>query len=430
MTSFTLERADGSTRNIKGYRKGKIDPGAKRYGAKRFQSSELPPKVDLRPRFTAIEAQGETNSCTANAVAGAYEYILKRHLGDDAYDVSRLFVYYNARSLDPDFSGEVKDEGSAISLAVKSLGDFGICSEDTWPFDQAQVNEKPSDPAYEEAGKFLIEEYAVVPTELFAWKHCLAEGYPIVFGLELYNSFDQQRKPGLVPEPTPNEESREEHAGHAMVCVGYSDTDQVFIVRNSWGPEWGDAGYCYIPYRYIMNSKYNDGDSWFIRRVDEMALDQALWGDDYSVTGTYETELADMSDKDYQKMLEDMGRIPLETRIGLIAYNAASMDGEVSEQEVEAIANYMKDTLKSLGSDLSPAKVLRVCAKLADNEDLVKESVALLNKHLSKEMLSTIAGDVEEIIGSDDLSKEESELIDWLNSEWQIEKKGGGAEQS
>jgi C1A family cysteine protease len=46
-----------------------------------------------------------------------------------------------------------------------------------------------------------------------------------------------------------------------MLCVGYSDPDRVFIVRNSWGSDWGDKGYCYIPYDYLMSEKYNDGDS-------------------------------------------------------------------------------------------------------------------------------------------------------------------------
>lgn len=418
---FTISRADGSERRILGYRKGSIDPAAKRYGAQRFQSKDLPPKVDLRKHFTAIEAQGETNSCTANAVAGAYEYIVKRHLGEEAYDASRMFVYYNARALDPSY-GPIEDQGSMIGIAVKGLKEYGVCSEETWPFDQANVNEKPSDPAYEEAAKFLIEDYAVVPTDLFAWKHCLAEGYPIVFGLELYNSFDQHRTKGLVPEPTPNEVQREEHAGHAMVCVGYSDKDEVFIVRNSWGPEWGDGGYCYIPYNYVMNPKYNDGDSWFIRRVDELQLEAALWGDDSSVTGSYDTELGNMTDEAYQAMLDDMGDFPLETRIAIILHNAAAADGEVSEEELQQIADYMKETLTALGSDLSAMRVLRACLKNADNEDLLNESVQLLNKHLSKEMLATIAGDVSEIIGTDDLAQEESDFVDWLNSEWQVEK--------
>lgn len=422
--SFFLERADGERREVKGYKKGNKGV-AKKYAASRFQSNQLPPKVDLRSKFTDIEEQGDTNSCTANAVAGAYEYILKRHLKDDAYDVSRLFVYYNARELD-ESTDDIEDEGTTLELAVKSLGEYGVCSEDTWPFDEDKVNEEPSEEAYEEAGKFLIEEYAVVPTDLFSWKHCLAEGYPIVFGLSLFQSFDKHRTPGLVPEPTPKEEARESQGSHAMVCVGYSDKDQVFIVRNSWGNEWGDDGYCYIPYKYMMNEKYNDGDSWYIRRVDELALEEALWGEDSSVTGDYETELGEMSDEDYQEMLEAMGDVPLETRIALVIYNAASWDGEVSDEELDEISTYLESTFESLGSELSAKKVLRTCRKWESDEkkmeQLLDESIELLGQHLSSEMLATIASDAEEIIGTDDLADEEQAFLDWLTEEWQVKK--------
>lgn len=418
MKSFTIQRADGEERQVRGYIKGTISADTKRYGASRFKETELPPKVDLRPYFTAIENQGSTNSCTANAVAGVYEYIIKRHLGEEGYDVSRLFVYYNARY--DEESEAIEDEGAMIGDAVKSLMEYGVCSEETWPFDEDLVNDEPGEEAYDEAAKFLIEDYAVVPTDLFSWKHCLAEGYPIVFGLSLYNSFDKHRKPGLVPLPAKSEVERGEHAGHAMVCVGYSDADQIFIVRNSWGDDWGDDGYCYIPYNYVMNPKYNDGDSWYIRRVDELALEEGIWGDDSSVTGTYETELASMSDEDYEQMLEAMGDIPLETRIALILHDAASYDGEVSEEELDEIASYMEETLKALGSDLSAKKVMRACRRHADDEKLVEESVELLGEYLSNEMLATIASNIAEVIGVDDVADEEQEFLDWLNSVWQL----------
>lgn len=111
----------------------------------------------------------------------------------------------------------------------------GACSENTWPYEIDKYSEQPPEEAYEEAANFVVEDMQLVPVSLDAWKQALAEGHPIIFGLSLFNSFDAQRKPGLVPAPTPSEVSRESHSGHAMLCVGYSDPDKVFIVRNSWG---------------------------------------------------------------------------------------------------------------------------------------------------------------------------------------------------
>jgi hypothetical protein len=156
--------------------------------------------------MTPVENQSATSSCVANAVAGAYEYLVKQHRQDDAYDVSRLFIYYVARAIadevDPADEPELEDGGTMIGAAIEALKQYGACSEETWPFDEDIVNDAPSGDAFEEASGFLVEDVAQVPTRLEAWKAALAEGHPIVFGLNLYESFDAHRRPGMVPAPS------------------------------------------------------------------------------------------------------------------------------------------------------------------------------------------------------------------------------------
>ena len=317
--SFSFSRADGTERKVSGYVYRQPLASAKRYQASDSDVETLPAKVDLRPHLPPVEDQGPLSSCVANAVAGAYEYLVKRHRDEQEaeteYDVSRLFIYYNARAKRGDVE---EDSGSVIADAIQGLREEGACSEETWPYEEEAVNEQPSDEAYEEAAKFLVEDMQLVPCTLEGWKTALAEGYPIIFGLGLYGSFDQQRKKGLVPVPSPKEASRESHGGHSMLCVGYSDPDKVFIVRNSWGPDWGDKGYCYIPYEYLMSEKYNDGDSWIIRQLENLDVDSETWGDDESLIGDLDTELGQMSEDDYFAMLEAMGGIHLETRMAML----------------------------------------------------------------------------------------------------------------
>jgi len=100
-------------------------------------------------------------------------------------------------------------------------------------------------------------------TDLTALKTALAEGYPVVLGINVYESFesDQVAKTGIVPLP---EDSEKLLGGHAVLAVGYKDDvvniDQgVVIVRNSWGEGWGDKGYFYLPYSYF--TKYVS-DMW------------------------------------------------------------------------------------------------------------------------------------------------------------------------
>lgn len=268
----------------------------------------------------------------------------------------------------------------------------------------------------------MVEDVQMIPVELDAWKQALAEGNPIIFGLKLFDSFDKQRKPGLVPNPTPKETTREEHSGHAMLCVGYSDTDKVFIVRNSWGPDWGDNGYCYIPYSYMMSPDHNFGDSWIIKQLNNFEVDESTWGDETSITGDYDTELADMSEEDYAEMVDAMGDFPLEFRIAFLIIYAAAADGDVSDEELKEISVYMKDTLEKLGIKMKVDKLMSNVADQLETEGLLEESIELLGQYLSNKLLAKILNDIRDIIGVDNLNEEEENFVSDLTEAWQIEE--------
>ena len=412
-----IKRADGWSRMVQGYRYAAPRPGTKKFAAA-ATVAKLPPRVDLRQHMTAVENQGDTNSCVANAVAGAYEYLAKRHLGDGAYDVSRMFIYYNARYIE---DAENEDEGTAIGDALEGLKTYGACAEETWPFDEELVNDEPEEGAYDEAKNFLVEDMAQVPVDLDAWRQALAEGNPIVFGISLYESFDAHRQKGLVPMPSPTEAARESHDGHAMLCVGYSDPDKLFIVRNSWGDDWGDDGYCYIPYAYLTNKKYNDGDSWIIRRLDHFDIDESTWShDEESVLPELHTELAAMTEEAHHAMLDALGAVPLETRLALLHLRAANADDEISDEELDAVAEYLDLVHEQLGSELSAAKVLRNAKHMIGDDGLLKKTIALLGQHLSKGMLAAIVNSLTEVADADDTSDEESAFIESLVEAWQV----------
>lgn len=422
---------EGNVRRASGYKSRRPQTSDKRYASGRIGAGQLPPRVDLREKMTPVENQGDTSSCVANAVAGAYEYLVKLHRGED-WDVSRLFIYYNARavgdSVDPEEQDdELDDEGSQIADAIEGLRRYGACSEETWPFDEERVKERPDDESYEEASSFLVEQMELVPTHLDAWKHALAEGHPIIFGLSLYDSFDRQRRPGLVPQPTRNESSRESHSGHAMLAVGYSDRDRVFIVRNSWGDDWGDEGYCYIPYDYLMNSRYNDGDSWIIKQLENAEVDQATWDDDDdSVLESLDSALGNMSEEDFTALLDAMGKWPLEFRLAHLFLHAAGADGDVSEEEVAGILEFLAPIFEALGTRSSPERVLRNAMREAGNSKLLRESIDLLGEHLDAAVLGSIATSLREVVGADDLSQEEEDFLAAIVEAWQV---GDGSEE-
>lgn len=345
--SYAVDRATGLWRALSGCQATE-DCDATQYCAERFEEDELPQQVDLREFMTPVENQAGANSCTANAVVGGYEYFMNR-LGHEV-DFSRLFLYYNARALAAEEEGEdeIRDQGSSISQALEMLMEHGLCHEETWPYETEEdgsvvnVNEEPDDDAYDEAEElqdvpeFQWEEPEQIPLDLFTMKHCLAEGYPFVFGLSLFKSFDQVNAHGRVPMPDfDSEEGRESHGNHAMLCVGYKDSIESFIVRNSWGEDWGDDGYCYIPYEYMTDENLCF-ECWKIKGQTDVDLAEDVWFEDEGVEDDFYEE-AEEGDICYLTQVEAIAVICLigcEVD-GLAPEEAELLDSLYEEYEID-----------------------------------------------------------------------------------------------
>jgi C1A family cysteine protease len=223
----------------------------------------LPSHIDLRPSCSAIEDQGNLGSCTGNALAGAIEF-LERKNNVPFVDASRLFIYYNERAME----GTIKsDAGAMIRDGIKTLKKQGVCSETRWPYVISKFAVKPNTACYKDALKHQITSYHRIVT-LDDMRTCLADGFPFVFGFTVYESFESQEvaRSGIVQLPQPAERSL---GGHAVLAVGYDDEERRFIVRNSWGIDWGQKGYFTIPYEYLASRSLAD-DLWTIRRGELM----------------------------------------------------------------------------------------------------------------------------------------------------------------
>ena len=217
----------------------------------------IPQQVDLRQYCSPVEDQGQLGSCTANAIVGMLEWLENKNRDVNNVRLSRLFVYYNERNIE----GQVnEDAGAFIHDGIGSLATNGICEEQTWPYNESMIAVKPSPVAYSQALSRRYHTYHQLSGKA-GLIGCLAEGYPFVFGVPVQEStFCSEYLPGaMVPMITGNERDL---GGHAMCCVGYDMQKDVFIVRNSWGPDWGDKGYCYFPIDYIT---YFGDDFWTVR---------------------------------------------------------------------------------------------------------------------------------------------------------------------
>jgi C1A family cysteine protease len=219
---------------------------------------KLPPKVDLRKLCSPVENQESLGSCTANALVGALEF-LERKNKQPYTDLSRLFIYYNERVIEHTVKS---DNGAMLRDGVKTLSKDGVCPESFWPYDISKYASKPTSQCYKEAALHKITQYNRI-LSLAQMRSCLAEGYPFVFGFSVYDAFESPKvaETGVLNMPKPGERML---GGHAVLAVGYDDKSSRFIVRNSWGVEWGKKGYFTMPYDYAANTNLAD-DFWTIR---------------------------------------------------------------------------------------------------------------------------------------------------------------------
>jgi C1A family cysteine protease len=224
--------------------------------------NKLPAAVDLskNPAMPPVYDQGQLGSCTANAIGGAYEFETRKQ-GLQDFMPSRLAIYYGERVVE---NTVASDAGAEIRDGMKVINQTGVGPEALWPYVISKFSKKPPAAYYAAAKLHQCTAYESVEQTEAAIKSQLAAGFPVVFGISVYESFESQAvaNSGTVPMPKPKEKLL---GGHAILIVGYTST--VFRFRNSWGTSWGKKGYATLPTAYVLDSKLAS-DFWTVRVVE------------------------------------------------------------------------------------------------------------------------------------------------------------------
>lgn len=226
----------------------------------------IPAKVDLRPWCSPIENQLSIGSCTAHAGMGIVEYFERRAYGNHI-NGSRLFLYKTTRNL----MQVTGDTGAWLRNTMGALALCGVPDEKYWAYKVADFDKEPPAFVYAVADNFEALKYfchdpagSNVPTAtvLTTVKQYLGAGIPSMFGFWGFASSNDTNVPGGIPYPCPGESAQ---WGHAIVAIGYDDAKKIkntrcnkettgaLLIRNSWGTTWGDKGYGWLPYDYVLN---------------------------------------------------------------------------------------------------------------------------------------------------------------------------------
>jgi len=239
-------------------RKSKPDPRDKKMG---LAHVNLPPKIDLRETgwLPDVLDQGNLGSCVAHGASAALQFCLKKNK-IKLFPPSRLYMYYTTRVYIEHISPS-DDAGCEIRDVCKAICNYHVCDEKYMPYDTSKYDVAPSGTAVGAARLHTRLQYCAVNLDLKSIKNTLVQNFPIIFGLQIYSSFEEEPAISTGYVPIPNKEKDQLLGGHAMLLIGYNDEEQMFTIRNSWGMV-GQEGNFFIPYNYFMSEA---SDLWCIR---------------------------------------------------------------------------------------------------------------------------------------------------------------------
>lgn len=228
--------------------------------------------------FTLIKNQGRIGSCTAHAGVAIMEYYIKKRTGTN-YNLSELYLYYVTRFL---LGWENRDSGAYLRKTMEALTRFGVPEEKFWVYDTKKWNVAPGNLVSELANDYNAVRYMRIDSinkkpedVLQSIKSMLNRKFPIMFGFTCYkNALQNAAKSGNIQFPS-NQDKK--IGGHAVVIIAYDDQHIIkdsngisnsgaVKIRNSWGTNWGNNGYGWLSYDYILK-KYAR-DFWIMQKAD------------------------------------------------------------------------------------------------------------------------------------------------------------------
>lgn len=222
------------------------------------------PKIDFTRIFTKIRDQLDLGSCVAFAWTGANEAYYKKKYKSEIH-MSPLFLYKIARHM----LGWTGDTGLYIKSGASALAHYGVPKEVDYEYYPPDYEKMPTWDIGQLASNYQIQTYFRLDSYPYSnpesiltrVKTYLQKEVPVVFGFNCYESLWDSDETGEISFPKPGEQLI---GGHAIVMAGYDNGKVIdedvgaFKIRNSWGTGWGESGYGWLPYRYLLEGQADE----------------------------------------------------------------------------------------------------------------------------------------------------------------------------
>lgn len=218
-------------------------------------------KVDYEKEMTPVGEQGKDETCVAFALVSILEYRARKEQGDGFYkSFSQRYLFNECDKVDSFATCPSRDSerGTSIQAGLEVLYKIGVCELEFWPYvgcnpcrDSNCDIGKPKSGADLNAAKYKIKAYAKLENIMSMKRSLMIDG-PCVIGVRVYDNWKKEviKRTGKIPMP-PQGIDPKGIGGHALCVVGYDDDSRMFKLKNSWGVEWGETGYGYLPYEYM-----------------------------------------------------------------------------------------------------------------------------------------------------------------------------------
>lgn len=220
--------------------------------------SDLPEVVDLREDWWPIYDQGKSGACVGYATAyGLLHWLFATNnileKANNRYNLpSARFVWMGSKETDeltkyP--TSFIEPAGTQIKLALKLVRKHGCVTEDILPMKNVRLSKLRTKSFYAIASTLRIRSYHNLGKDLDNWRRWIAQNGPILTRLDVDETwFNASETEGKLERY----DAQTAQGGHAVCLVGYDSTG--FIVRNSWGEDWGHNGFAYASDDYAFDA--------------------------------------------------------------------------------------------------------------------------------------------------------------------------------